>query len=376
MENNLNNEENSNNSNADNNLNQPTDNVDNNNDNNITKFKTISDFFLDSFGIVSIVSGLIYIYLYIVAYSKSLYYSIPIKYFYSNNEMVKPIIYIVCIFLIILPYLKNLKYKIIEENLTVIRILSILASFIILSELCAYTIGNPADISERTAASLLNAIKFLGAIIIVLLYAKRYYDTLKNESEKVKDAYIAPPLILILFSILVSLSNEILSFQFIPIISMSILVVFSCLSKRREPIMKDRLLKFSEKISKKKHISHENIYEIIASVLFTLKVILFIFIFLLLIFLNTIMNVIAYRSDYEVIKISTEKTAEENTEKTAKESTTVIITEYNDSFIVMSGTITDSELSIDNNNFNFVDKNDINGYISYLNFKKVYIKYK
>ena len=63
MENNLNNEENSNNSNADNNLNQPTDNVDNNNDNNITKFKTISDFFLDSFGIIPIVSGLIYIYI-------------------------------------------------------------------------------------------------------------------------------------------------------------------------------------------------------------------------------------------------------------------------------------------------------------------------
>lgn len=84
------------------------------------------------------------------------------------------------------------------------------------------------------------------------------------------------------------------------------------------------------------------------------------------------MIVIAYKSDYEVIKISTE----ENTEKNAKESTTVIITEYNDSFIVMSCTITDSELCIDNNNFNFVDKNDINGYISYLNFKKVYRKYK
>ena len=48
----------------------------------------------------------------------------------------------------------------------------------------------------------------------------------------------------------------------------------------------------------------------------------------------------------------------------------MIITEYNDSFIVMSGTIKDSELTIDTNNFNFVDKNDINGYISYLNFKK------
>lgn len=272
---NLNNEENSNNSNADNDLNQPTDNVDNNNDNNITKFKTISDFFLDSFGIVSVVSALIYIYLYIEAYSKSLYYNIPIKYFYSNSENVKPIIYIVCIFLIILPHLKNLKYKIIEENLTIIRILSILASFVILFEFCTYTIGNPADISERTAASLLTVIKFLGAIIIVLLYAKQYYNTLKNESNEVKATYIGTPLILILLSILVSLSDEILSFQFIPIISISILVVFSCLSKYREPIIKDRLLKFSEKISKKIHISQKTIYEIIAFVLFTLKAILF-----------------------------------------------------------------------------------------------------
>lgn len=41
MENNLNNEDNSNNSNAD------------NADNNTTKFRTISDFFLNSFGIVA-----------------------------------------------------------------------------------------------------------------------------------------------------------------------------------------------------------------------------------------------------------------------------------------------------------------------------------
>ena len=54
--------------------------------------------------------------MYIVAYSKSSYYDIPIKYFYSNSEKVNPIIYTVCIFLIILPHLKNLKYKIIEEN--------------------------------------------------------------------------------------------------------------------------------------------------------------------------------------------------------------------------------------------------------------------
>ena len=104
MENDLNNEDNSNNSN--------TDNV----DNNTTKFRTISDFFLNSFDIVAFFSTLIYIELYIVAYSKSSYYDIPIKYFYSNSEKVNPIIYTVCIFLIILPHLKNLKYKIIEEN--------------------------------------------------------------------------------------------------------------------------------------------------------------------------------------------------------------------------------------------------------------------
>ena len=161
---NLNNEENSNNSNADNNLNQPTDNVDNNNDNNITKFKTISDFFLDSFGIVSIVSALIYIYLYIVAYSKSSYYNIPIKYFYSNSEKVKPIIYTVCIFLIILPHLRNLKYKIIEENIVVVSSLSTIFSFIGLFVLFTYTIDKPTNI--------LTKIMFVMGLIIVGLYVK------------------------------------------------------------------------------------------------------------------------------------------------------------------------------------------------------------
>ena len=56
---NLNNEENSDNSNTDNNLNQPTDNVDNNNDNNTTKLRTISDLFLDYFGLLPIVSAII-----------------------------------------------------------------------------------------------------------------------------------------------------------------------------------------------------------------------------------------------------------------------------------------------------------------------------
>ena len=144
MENNLNNEDNSNNSNAD------------NADNNTTKFRTISDFFLNSFGIVAFFSTLIYIELYIVAYSKSSYYNIPIKYFYSNSEKVNPIIYTVCIFLIILPHLKNLKYEIIEENIF---------SLISLVALLTYTIDKPTNILTK----IMSVIGF----IIVGLYAKK-----------------------------------------------------------------------------------------------------------------------------------------------------------------------------------------------------------
>lgn len=348
MENNLSNEnlineDNSNNSNADNNFNRPTDNADNNNDNNTTGIKAITKYILGTFGIGTICGALIQIYWCIVAYSKSLYYNIPMKYFYSNSEMVKPIIYIVCIFLIILPNLKNLKYKIIEENLTIIRILSILASFIILFELCAYTIGNPADISERTAASLLIAIKFLGAIIIVFLYAKQYYDTLKNESEEERRVYIVIPVVFIVFSMVLCLIDKNFSFQFIPIITMSILVGSHCIVKLK----------------------------MIKSLQLIIAIALGVCVILSLFYLNGIMTTIAYRDNYEVIKISTE----ENTEKTAEERTTVIITEYNDSFIVMYGNIEDNELTI-YNKFDFVDKNELNGHISHQKFKKVYIKDK
>ena len=165
MENNLSNEnlineDNSNNSNADNNFNQPTDNA----DNNTTKLRTISDLFLNYFGIVAFASALIQIYSYIVAYSKSSYYNIPIKYFYSNSEKVKPIIYTVCIFLIILPHLKNLKYKIIEENIVIISSLSTIFSCVGLFALFAYTIDKPTNI--------LTIIMFVMDIIIVALYVK------------------------------------------------------------------------------------------------------------------------------------------------------------------------------------------------------------
>lgn len=345
---NLNNEENSNNSNADNNLNQPTDNVDNNN---MANFRKISGFFLDHFGFVPIVSGLIYMYLYIVAYSKSLYYNIPIKYFYSNSEMVKPIIYIVCIFLIILPHLKNLKYKIIEENLTIIRILSILASFVILFELCTYTIGNPEDISEETAALFVSMIKFSVAIVIVCLYAKQYYDKLKNESEEERRVYIVIPVVFIVFSIVLCLTDKNFSFQFLPIITMSILVLFHC-------AVKLKMIKLLPLI---------------------ITIMLLIFFSLLLFNLNNIItNIatnIAYRSDYEVIEISTEENTEKSTKGSTEKNTTVIITEYNDSFIVMYGNIEDNELTI-YNKFDFVDKNELNGHISHQNFKNVYIKDK
>ena len=355
---NLINEDNSNNSNADNNFNQPTDNADNNNDNNTTGFITITNVLVKIVNIVGIgafFGALIQIYSFIVAYSKSLYYNIPLKFFFSNSEMVKPIIYIVCIFLIILPNLKNLKYKIIEknltiirilsilENLTIIRILSILASFFILFELCTYTIGNPADISEKTAAPLLNVIKVLVAIVIVCSYAKQYYETLKKESKEVRNTYILAPSVLILLSIIGSFNDKILYFQSIPIIAMSFLVVFHCAVKHKK-------------------------IKLIPLVITILSGIFFI---LLLFYLNDIMTTIAYRSDYEVIEISTE----ENTEKSTKENTIVIITEYNDSFIVMYGNIKDSELTI-YDKFDFVDKNELNGHISHHKFKKVYIKDK
>ena len=65
-------------------MNQPTDNVDNNNDNNTTKLRTISGLFLDYFGLLPIVSAIIYVkYMYIfiyVIYVKYMYIFIYITY--------------------------------------------------------------------------------------------------------------------------------------------------------------------------------------------------------------------------------------------------------------------------------------------------------
>lgn len=74
-------------------------------------------------------------------------------------------IYTVCIFLIILPHLKNLKYKIIEENIVVISRLSTIFSLISLFALLTYTIDKPRNI--------LTIIMSLMGLIIVGLYAKK-----------------------------------------------------------------------------------------------------------------------------------------------------------------------------------------------------------
>lgn len=333
MENNLSNEslineDNSNNSNADNNLNQPTDNVDNNNDNNITKFKTISDFFLDSFGIVSIVSALIYIYLYIVAYSKSSYYNIPIKYFYSNSEKVKPIIYTVCIFLIILPHLRNLKYKIIEENIVVVSSLSTIFSFIGLFVLFTYTIDKPTNI--------LTKIMFVMGLIIVGLYVKL------NKERISIIVYIVTAIIIIFEVICV---KEKINLYLLPISLMFIFVIWNHDKKDKENI---------------------NIFMLFV------KIICIILLPCLLLYLslyqNNIMAEIAvYGDKCELIEVGVKENS-----ITYK----VIMAEYNDSFIIMDGTSSNDVLTIDNSKFEIIDKNNLDGYICYKSFKDTTAKFE
>ena len=76
-----------------------------------------------------------------------------------------PIIYTVCVFLIILPHLKNLKYKIIEENIVVISRLSTIFSLISLVALLTYTIDKPTNILTKIMSVM--------GFIIVGLYAKK-----------------------------------------------------------------------------------------------------------------------------------------------------------------------------------------------------------
>jgi membrane protein len=317
------NEDNSNNSNADNNLNQPTDNVDNNNDNNITKFKTISDFFLDSFGIVSIVSALIYIYLYIVAYSKSSYYNIPIKYFYSNSEKVKPIIYTVCIFLIILPHLRNLKYKIIEENIVVVSSLSTIFSFIGLVVLFTYTIDKPTNI--------LTKIMFVMGLIIVGLYVKL-------NKERVSIIVCIVIAIIIIFAVICL--KEKINLNLLPISLMFVFVIWN----------------------------KENINIFMPFVKIICIILLSCLLLYLSLYLNNIMAEIAvYGDKYEVIEVGVKENS-----ITYK----VIMAEYNDSFIIMDGTSANDVLTIDNSKFEIIDKNNLDGYICYKSFKDTTAKFE
>lgn len=314
MENNLNNEDNSNNSN--------TDNV----DNNTTKFRTISDFFLNSFDIVASFSALIYIELYIVAYSKSSYYNIPIKYFYSNSEKVNPIIYTVCIFLIILPHLKNLKYKIIEENIVVISRLSTIFSLISLVALLTYTIDKPRNI--------LTIIMSLMGLIIVGLYAKK---------ERVS-IFVCILIAVILIGICIIGKID---WNLLPVPSFFVLVIWNY-----------------DKKNNKKSINISIFLKDAVKFIFALVPIA---IFLILLFFqNKIMAEIAvYGDKCEVI---------ENTKENNTAHCEVIITEYNDSFIVMDGTVNDDILTIYNRKFKIVDKNDLGGYIRHVYYKDIKVE--
>ncbi len=337
MENNLSNEslineDNSNNSNADNNFNQPTDNADNNNDNNTTKLRTISDLFLNYFGIVAFVSALIQIYSYIVAYSKSSYYNIPIKYFYSNSEKVKPIIYTVCIFLIILPHLKNLKYKIIEENIVIISSLSTIFSFVGLFALFAYAIDKPTNI--------LTIIMFVMDIIIVALYVKLNIERVS----------IAEFIVIAIILIVVCIKGKV-NFNFLPISLMLVLVILNY-----------------DKKSKKKTTDISTILKDMFNFKFIVKISFIILFGCLLFNLNNVIEEIAACGDkYEVIEV--ESKGNSITYK-------VIIAEYNDSFIIMDGTIADDVLTIDNSQFEIIDKNNLDGYICYKSFKDTTTEFK
>ncbi len=320
MENNLNNEDNSNNSNADN--------VDNKNDNNTTKFRTISDFFLNSFGIVAFISALIYIELYIVACSKSSYYNIPIKYFYSNSEKVNPIIYTVCIFLIILPHFKNLKYKIIEENIVVISRLSTIFSLISLFALLTYTIDKPTNI--------LTTIMFVMGLIIVGLYVK-----LNKERISIVVCIV---IAVILIGICI---KEKIDLNLLPVSSFFVLVIWN----------------YDKKNNKKSIDTSINLGGIVKFI--SIFILIAIFLFLLL-HQNKIMAEIAvYGDECEVI---------ENTKENNTTHCEVIITEYNDSFIVMDGTVNDDILTICNRKFKIVDKNDLGGYIRHVYYKDIKVE--
>lgn len=264
--------------------------------------------------------------MYIVAYSKSSYYNIPIKYFYSNSEKVNPIIYTVCIFLIILPHLKNLKYKIIEENIVVISRLSTIFSLISLVALLTYTIDKPRNI--------LTIIMSLMGLIIVGLYAKK---------ERVS-IFVCILIAVILIGICIIGKID---WNLLPVPSFFVLVIWNY-----------------DKKNNKKSINISIFLKDAVKFIFALVPIA---IFLILLFFqNKIMAEIAvYGDKCEVI---------ENTKENNTAHCEVIITEYNDSFIVMDGTVNDDILTIYNRKFKIVDKNDLGGYIRHVYYKDIKVE--
>lgn len=234
-----------------------------------------------------------------------------------------PIIYTVCIFLIILPHLKNLKYEIIEENIVVISRLSTIFSLISLVALLTYTIDKPGNI--------LTIIMSLMGLIIVGLYAKK---------ERVS-IVVCILIAVILTGICIKVK---IALNLLPIPSFFVLVIWNYDNKKSIDILiilKD-IVKF--------------IFAFIPIAIF----------WFLLFHQNEIMAEIAvYGNKCEVI---------ENTKENNTTHCEVIITEYNDSFIVMDGTVNDDILTICNRKFKIVDKNDLGGYIRHLYYKDIKVE--
>ena len=261
--------------------------------------------------------------MYIVAYSKSSYYNIPIKYFYSNSEKVNPIIYTVCVFLIILPHLKNLKYKIIEENIVVISRLSTIFSLISLVALLTYTIDKPTNI--------LTKIMFVMGLIIVVLYV-------------IKERVSIVVCIVIAVILIGICTTKKIDLNLLPVSSFFVLVIWNYDNKKSIDISitLGDIVKF--------------IFIFVLIAIFSL----------LLFYKNKIMAELAvYGDKCEVI---------ENTKENNTTHCEVIITEYNDSFIVMDGTVNDDILTIYNRKFKIVDKNDLGGYIRHVYYKDIKVE--
>ena len=236
-----------------------------------------------------------------------------------------PIIYTVCIFLIILPHLKNLKYKIIEENIIVISRLSTIFSLISLVALLTYTIDKPGNI--------LTIIMSLMGIIIVFLYVK-----LNKERFNI----VACILIAAIFTgICIRIKIDL---NLLPVFLFFMSVIWNYDKKNNKESIDIRITLGS--IAK-------------------LLVLIVIFSFLLSHQKEIIAEIAVYGDECEVI---------ENTKENNTAHCEVIITEYNDSFIVMDGTVNDDILTIYNRKFKFVDKNDLGGYIRHVYYKDIKVE--